>query len=98
MIAIAIFVVSNLAHVAFWYFMVLYAPAFLAAVSQVTQTGRPTGGTIELLQLSTQLTLVVLRWGIIPIYIGAVGDLTLFYLGFGTIVALLLVVWARRRW
>ena len=97
-IVVAVFAAANLAHVLLWYFIVFNAPSIIGAISQVAQTGRSSGGTRELLAFSTQLTVVVMRWGLIPIYIGVIGDLTLVYIGFGLVVGALLAVWAQRRW
>ena len=53
---------------------------------------------MELLKLSDQLTVVVMRWGLIPIFIGGIGDLTPCYISYAVAVAAILTIWVRRRW
>ncbi|MEM1995060.1 MAG: hypothetical protein QXW32_06305 [Nitrososphaerales archaeon] len=96
--SVAIFIVAFLLFILLWYFILLMAPTILSMFTGVTEVGRPTGGTIEILKLQEQLSVVVLRWGLIPIFIGGLGDLTPYYVGYGIIVALLLVWRAKKRW
>jgi hypothetical protein len=95
--AVAIFVLAMVAHVLFWYFVLNFAPSVLRGVAEVIQTGRSSRGTVDILTLSDQLTVVVMRWGLIPIFIGAIGDLTPYYIGYAVVVATILALWVRRR-
>ncbi|MCL4436173.1 MAG: hypothetical protein M1503_10335 [Thaumarchaeota archaeon] len=95
--AIGIFALANLIHIVFWYFILGYAPSVLSTIAEISQSGRTTHGTVELLNLSDQLSIVVMRWGLIPVYVGAVGDLTPYYIGYAAVVAISLAIWIRRR-
>ncbi len=95
--AIGIFALANLVHVAFWYFMLYFAPSVLSTIAEITTSGRTAHGTVELLNLSDQLSVVVMRWGLIPVYVGAVGDLTVYYIGYAAVVTIVLAVWIRRQ-
>ena len=96
--AIIIWVVAFLAFVLLWYFVLFMAPSIIGALTITTDVGTETTGTFEKLQVADQLSAVVLRWGIIPIYIGGIGDLTLPYIGYLLITAIIMGIWVRRRW
>ncbi len=96
--SVTILIIAFILFVLLWYFMLLMAPTILSMFIGVTEAGRPAGGTVEILKLQEQLSVVVLRWGLIPIYIGGLGDLTPYYVGYCVIVALLLAWRAKKRW
>ncbi len=95
--AIVIFILAMLAYIVLWYFILINGPSLIRTIIEVTQTGRSPSGTVELLKLSDQLSVVVMRWGIIPIFIGGIGDLTLYYVGYAAVVAAILTIWVKRR-
>ena len=97
-IAIALFALAQLAHLALWYFIMGNASGIIRAVTEVTQVGRPSGGGFqERIRLEDELSVVVMRYGIIPVFIGGIGDLVPYYYGFGAVSAVLLAIWVKRR-
>ena len=96
--SIAIFIAAFILFILLWYFIMLLAPIFLSTFTGVTEVGRPTGGTQEILKMREQLSVVVLRWGLIPVFIGGIGDLTSYYIAYSVIIALLLAWRVKKRW
>jgi hypothetical protein len=64
----------------------------------VSEVGKPAGGTVEILKLQEQLSVVVMRWGLIPIFIGGLGDLTPYYVAYSVVIALLLAWRVKKKW
>jgi len=96
--SIAIFIAAFILFIVLWYFIMLLSPTILSMFTSVTEVGRPTYGTQEILKMQEQLSVVVLRWGLIPIFIGGVGDLTPYYIAYSVIIALLLAWRDKKRW
>jgi hypothetical protein len=48
--------------------------------------------------MQEQLSVVVLRWGLIPIFMGGGGDLTPYYIAYSLIIALLVAWRVKKRW
>ncbi len=98
-IAIVLFALAQLAHLALWYFIMGNASSIVRAVTEVAQIGRPSGaGFQERIRIVDELSVVVMRYGIIPVFIGGIGDLVPYYYGVAIVSAVLIAIWAKRRW
>lgn len=92
------FVAGFILFVLLWYFTMLLTPTILSMFVGVTEVGKPTDGTVEILKLQEQLSVVILGWGLIPIFIGGLGYLTPSYIAYSVIIALLLAWRVKKKW
>ncbi len=97
--SLIIFIIAFLLFVLLWYFILIMAPTIMSMFVGVGEVGKPAGGgTVEVVRFQEQLSVVVMRWGLMPIFIGGIGDLTPYYILYSVVVALLLAWRAKRRW
>ena len=96
--AVSTYVLAMVAFIFLWYFLITNISAVTRAMIGVTSIGRPPGGFQENVKIGDELSVVVFRYGWIPVFIGGLGDLTPYYFGYGMIVAAALVGWIKKRW
>ena len=98
MFAVTTYVLAVVAFILLWYFLVVNASAITRAISEVASIARPSGGFQENIKIADELSVVIFRFGWIPVFIGGVGDLTLYYFGYGIVIAAALAWWVKKRW
>lgn len=97
--AAGVYVLAIVAFIVLWYFMLANVQAITRAITEVASIGRPAGGGFqENIRIADELTVVVMRYGFIPIFIGGIGDLTPYYFGYGIVVAAILAWWVKKKW
>jgi amino acid permease len=96
--AVVTYVLAIVAFVFLWYFLMANVSAITRAITEVASVGRPSGAFQENIRIVDELSVIVLRYGWIPVFIGGIGDLTPYYLGYGIVVAAALAWWVKKRW